>query len=445
MGQREDEGPLSRHPPAGVSIIKGQPAETTLSTKISSAQRARTVQKTVQPSATPTGEKRLGSHEIARRTGLARLDPGLATRMKRPLQAASRNRLKLPGFTKGILSGNGSTPPTTLPPSSTSTDSSDGARGGFGGIFDRIRDAVDAARVGADDFRKASTEERKELLKQARGSFNESDDPHAMDSVDLFRDSLDPAVRFQYDQQLAKLRDDPRVRVVDPEGNPADPATREQVLRGMLAATFPDKAMLDNAIQTAVDTKFEDGQIRPDGEGTFDVIVYPDSFNIGDHTYPGYDGQAPGLKTQDGDVVISESFLDHTVAAGEHLMIHEFSHCLQSASDDGGVAQSRPYPEDFPFGAEVDAAFDGDPALRDYIESRFGTVHGGQERFPTLMNVFHTEPEALRAASPELYDMMVRYTGLDPIAGETIPEDQIDRVGSGDEGGGFWSWINPFD
>lgn len=418
-----------------------------MSTKISSAQRARTVQKTVQPKAKPTDERQLDSHEIARRTGLKKLDPGLATRMKRPLQAASRNRLKLPGFTKGILSSNGSTPPTTLPSSArTSAERSGEASGFFGGIFDRLRDAVDAAKAGAGEFRSASYEERKEQLQQARESFNQSGDPHAMDSVDLFRDSLDPAVRFQYDQQLAKLRDDPRVQVVYLEGKPADPATRELVLRGMLAATFPDEQMLDNGIQTAVDTKFEDGQIKPDGEGSFDVIVYPDSFNIGDHTYPGHDGQAPGLKTQDGDVVISESFLDHTVAAGEHLMIHEFAHCLQSASDDGGVAQGRPYPEDFPFGAEMDAAFDGDPAFRDYIESRFGVVHGGQERFPTVMNVFHTEPEALRAASPELYDMMVRYTGLDPIAGETIPEDQIERVGSGDEGGGgFWSWLNPFD
>jgi Mlc titration factor MtfA (ptsG expression regulator) len=153
-----------------------------------------------------------------------------------------------------------------------------------------------------------------------------------------------------------------------------------------------------------------------DGHGALELIIYPGSFPL-DTYYPGNAGDVPGLVTPTSDVVISESYLYDTIAAGEHLLIHEFSHSLQQASDDGDVAEQRHYPVDFDEEDLVDDATANDPELNAYILGRFGAVPSNLEVFPTIQVIFESDPAALQAASPEVYEVFVEYHGFDPLTG----------------------------
>ncbi|MBN2358512.1 MAG: hypothetical protein JXR83_03605 [Deltaproteobacteria bacterium] len=322
------------------------------------------------------------------------------------------------------------------------------ARGRFG---------PDPAPAGdADKFKSSSKGQRIVMLDQIRKACNASGDPKEMDKVDLFRNRLDPAAQAEYDRQLEQLRNDPRIRITDPNGNPVDLATRELILRGMLAATFPDAQMLNNAIQTGCDSRYDPatGEMERVENGTFDIVYYPRDYAGKDKPY--------GVCYWDGRIGISEECLGASLLEGENGMLHEFSHALQVMSNSGQVAKDGAgYPEDFPFANEVNRAFMNDPELRQYLLDRFGKIHDNPERFTTLQTLFRTEPEKLKEICPELYDLMVRYTGFDPIAGRILPRGPerkpteppaapAEPAAPTDKGGRSWwdriiSWVNPTD
>lgn len=360
--------------------------------KINSQQQTRGAQRLLEKPAPTAPARTLTDNQRAERTGLGELDQDVARRLtpEQPISVASK--LNLGKLNKGVS--------------------------------DRVQYGVDGPpgtptekpRGDADDFEHSSKGHRTVKLEQVRKACNASGDPKEMDKVDLFRNRLDPAAQAEYDRQLEQLRNDPRIRITDPDGNPVDLATRELILRGMLAATFPDAEMLDNAIQTGCDSRYnpETKKMERVENGTFDIVYYPRDYAGKDKPY--------GVCYADGRIGISEDCLEASLLEGENGMLHEFSHTLQVMSNSGQVAKNGAgYPEDFPFAAEVNRAFMNDPELRQHLLERFGKIHEGHERFATLQTLFRTEPEKLKEICPELYDLMVRYTGFDPLSGRILP------------------------
>ena len=79
-------------------------------------------------------------------------------------------------------------------------------------------------------------------------------DPALIDEVDSFRSQLPPDQQEDYDEQLAALREDDRIRFVEHEGAEADLATREFALRGILTSSFGNPEDLNRALETAAHT-----------------------------------------------------------------------------------------------------------------------------------------------------------------------------------------------
>lgn len=249
---------------------------------------------------------------------------------------------------------------------------------------------------------------------------NSTGDPHAIDSVDRFRQRLTPELQAEYDKLLQQLRDDPRIDFVYQPGVEPNAGRDELALRGVAAAVFGRPELLEDAIQTAVDSRQdEDGKLVEDGNGKLEIVIYPGNVPI-EPFYPGSDGEALGLVTPPSDVLIDEQYLYDATAAGEHLLIHEFSHVLQQTSEDGGLPTQRQYPPDFEDGDLVTEATETDPELRAYLTERWGGVSTGLEIFPGLQVVFESYPEELREASPEVYDAFARYHGYDPLTGRRV-------------------------
>jgi pilus assembly protein Flp/PilA len=253
-------------------------------------------------------------------------------------------------------------------------------------------------------------------VQAAIAAANASGDVDVLDSIDRFRQRLSPELQREYDALLQRLRDDERIRFVTVDGVTANPARDDLVLRGIAAAALGRPELLDDALQTAVDTRLDGAEAVEDGDGTFDVYVHPGPFDLAPYFGDERPGQAPGVATPTSDIVLDEEFLYYTIAQGEHLVIHEFSHILQRASDDGGISEGRDFPEDFDGDDEVEDALE-EEGLPQLFMDVYGKVHEGREVFPSLQVLFETQPARLQAAAPEVYEELVDYHGFDPLTG----------------------------
>lgn len=271
--------------------------------------------------------------------------------------------------------------------------------------------------------------EPRPTIAEATAEANDTGDLSGLDRVDHFREGLSPADRKVYDRRLQDLRDDERVRFQYRDGEQPDPAMEDLMRRGLIAASFGNPEQLENAIRTAgnhelvkpVDESGDAVIEERDGDGTFDIYVYPDGDDLG------YSGGAPAS----GDLVVGKREFFDTLEQGDNLIIHEFGHVAQGASLDGGEHDKTFTPHDFPFEDELRDHLD-DQGFEDYLTSR-GLNAEGLEAYPTVLNLFLQSPEGLRGASPEIYDLMRRYTGFDPAGGGLTGEpERSDPISAGD-------------
>ncbi len=271
------------------------------------------------------------------------------------------------------------------------------------------------------------------LLELARAKTNASGDPRVMDAVDPFRASLGKEEQKLYDQTLERLRHDDRISFDFRDGATPDLATRELALRGIAAASFGRPAELEAGLRTATNSTFvpdeHGGHVeRTPGQGHFTIAVYPSEFPTAENT-PSQDGGIElngGLKTEQGTLVISQDFLFEQAPRNDNLLVHEFSHVLQGLSQDPrGQSQGRDFPPTF--GEERTAAFEDafqSDEVQELLESKGLNHELGGESFPTIQNLFRQQPEALRDASPELYQTMVDWAGFDPATGRLTEQGQ---------------------
>lgn len=276
---------------------------------------------------------------------------------------------------------------------------------------------------------------------------NATGNPQALDSVDSFRSSLPAEQQEVYDQQLEELRQDDRIHFVEHEGAEADLATRDFALRGILTATFGNPEDLEKALNTAAHNGHnEAGElVERDGDGQLDIHLYPDQFPLDPLKNPNGQKISGGLVTSGGDIHASKAFLGTTLANGENLFTHEFTHVTQGSRADGSWQPGNAFPEDFP--PELAERFEHEfksPEFQQYFEEVGFNREYSIESYPGAQTVFRYYPEDLAEASPELYDIMSAYNGYDPLAGEQV-ERQVRSQGGGGFFGGVLDALNPFN
>ncbi|MBK7863459.1 MAG: hypothetical protein IPJ65_33630 [Archangiaceae bacterium] len=249
---------------------------------------------------------------------------------------------------------------------------------------------------------------------------NASGDLSQLDRLDNFRSRLTPEQQQQYDAMLAQLRADGRIQFDYRDGAETDPALQDLALRGIAAACFNDPTLLEHVLSGAAAD-----------DGAFEIIVYPGALPLGDF-YPGNPDTAAGLATPGNDVAIDASSFYAFLSSGDNALLHEFSHLQQRVQADGSLGDGR-VPADFPWPEDFDAAF-SDPDFQEFLIDHFlggkppddgALALGGSESWPTLQNLFHQFPEQLQLQSPELYRLMCRYTGLDPLRQTETPPVQL--------------------
>jgi len=233
----------------------------------------------------------------------------------------------------------------------------------------------------------------------AMNQTNATGDPWDMNPGDAFRNSLDPEAQRAYDETLAALRNDPRIQF-EFEGGAVDSlAFREIALRGLVAATFGRPQDLEERIANAA--------ARSDN-GKFTITYVPDDYVPEDgNTSWGAFGGRDGITAKQGFTV------QQIANENDNLFIHEFSHTLQ-ARDDGDIGNLPP-----DFGLintwRYYAAFNS-PEFQKYI----GQTEIDSQTFATVQNHFRQHPQELKDASPEMYALMVDYSGFDPLTGSLV-------------------------
>ncbi len=262
---------------------------------------------------------------------------------------------------------------------------------------------------------------------------NQTGDVKQLDRLDNFRSRLTPEQQKEYDAQVAALRASGRVTFDYRDGATANPALEELALRGIVAANFNNPALLE---QVLGDSEAEDGR--------FQVAIYPEHVPLRDF-YADNDGNAAGLATPRNDLAVGAADSFSILASGDNIFVHEFAHLQQRVRRDGAHESGR-VPGDFPYPEQFEDAFAA-PEFQAFVLDRFfgGTrpsdlpadslLLGNAESWPTVQNLFHQDPEALKRASPDLYAQLVRYSGFDPIAKTRAPAVQLngqaDPVASG--------------
>lgn len=229
---------------------------------------------------------------------------------------------------------------------------------------------------------------------------NETGDPWDMNSGDAFRNSLDPEAQRAYDETLAALRNDPRIQF-EFEGGAVDSlAFREIALRGLVAATFGRPQDLEERIATAAANS---------DNGKFTITYVPDDY-VPEDGSTGWGARAgrDGITARQGFTV------EKIARENDNLFIHEFSHTLQADDDDN---DNDNLPPDFGFinSWRFYAAFNT-PEFQKYI----GQTEVDTETFAGIQNRFRQNPQALKDASPEMYALMVDYSGFDPLTGSLV-------------------------
>ncbi len=234
---------------------------------------------------------------------------------------------------------------------------------------------------------------------EAMEKTNKTGDPWDMNPGDAFRNSLDPEAQRQYDATLAQLRNDPRVQFEFKDGALDTPAMREIALRGMVAATFGRPQDLEQRIAA--------GSAVSDN-GKYTITYVPDSYQSPD----GKNGW--GAKAGQTGIIAKQGFTIQQIAnENDNLFIHEFSHTLEARSD-GSIGN---LPPDFGFINELRfyAAFNT-PEFQKYI----GQTKVDAETFAGTQNRFRQNPQGLKDASPEMYQLMVDYSHFDPLSGSLV-------------------------
>lgn len=260
-------------------------------------------------------------------------------------------------------------------------------------------------------------------IKQVTDAVRESGDVSQLNQLDNFRSRLTPEQQKQYDQQLAQLRNDPRINFEYKEGAPEDIALEDLALRGILAANFNNPKMLDQVLNDSVEK-----------DGKFSVVVYPSDINLKDFNQ-GDQKINGGLASNSNDIAISSDAFYSFLRSGDNAFVHEFSHLQQRVRQDGSHERGR-VPGDYPYPEQFEKAF-ADENFQKFLVDNFlggnapkeGLALGNAESWPTISNLFHQDPEALKKASPELYQQMSRYFGLDPITGQQTPPVQLNGTG----------------
>jgi hypothetical protein len=252
---------------------------------------------------------------------------------------------------------------------------------------------------------------------------NQTGDFSKLDSIDNFRQTLTPELQAEYDRQVEELRSDPRVEFEYRDGAQPDPALEELALRGIVASTFGNPALLEETLDQAV---ADDGRVP--------IYVYPGPVPIGDF-HAGNTNAAAGLATPDGGIAIDQEFFKNVLAEGDNAFVHEFSHLAQRTGER--------FPGDFPYEEAVLREFESDEFQEFLIERFHGgdrptddagnpvdQVLGGAETFPTLQNLFRQFPEELKEQSPEIYRAFTEYYGYDPLTRESGPPVQLNGTGN---------------
>lgn len=225
--------------------------------------------------------------------------------------------------------------------------------------------------------------------------------------VDRFRQSLPPDQRAHYDQELAELENDPRICFHYHPGASPEQGYADLALRGFLAGSWGLDPMREDALDRAV---HEHG-------GHLDVTLTPapDLDFDPDNPYV-----TLGLTNQDGDMLLSQPAIVSSIARGANVASHEFIHTMQA---NGKFFCDLPVGSEPDFQARFEAAF-----LRDYEPKKpDDTVH----YLTRVGEDFRYYPETLKEKSPDLYGMMVEYTGYDPLAGGWLvasPPGNISRL-----------------
>lgn len=237
---------------------------------------------------------------------------------------------------------------------------------------------------------------------EAMDQTNASGDPWDMNPGDAFRNSLSPESQKVYDEMLAKLRNDPRIEFQFLDGARDTLAFREIALRGLVAATFGRPQDLEQRIAAGA---------AASENGHYNITYVPDSYD--DPNRPA-DQEGWGALGGQGGITAKQGFTIQQIAnENDNLFIHEFSHTLQA--DSNGSIQNLPPDFGFFNSIRFRNAFN-DPKFQAYI----GQTKIDAETFPGIQNRFRQNPQELKDASPEMYQLMVDYSGFDPLTGELV-------------------------
>ncbi|MEQ8277998.1 MAG: hypothetical protein RMA76_28110 [Deltaproteobacteria bacterium] len=282
-------------------------------------------------------------------------------------------------------------------------------------IRDRIEQKNPVPEANEVPFGDRPVEERRADLETARTDFEATGDPAAFDDVDTFRANLTPEDQAAYDAYLDEVRSDDRINFRYEDGATPDAALEELTFRGIAAETFGRPEALDRMIETASNHELDEvpdfagddqsnGVVRDvDGTGTFDVYVFPPERDLG------YSGGAPAS----GDLTLrSDALYGHLVDQGDNLVIHELAHVEQGASLDGGRHDKGVVPHDFPDPERFDELVASEDVQGLLAEQ--GLNADGLEAYPTMLKLFTEDPEALRTASPEMFQLLSDYLGYRP-------------------------------
>ncbi|PZO62256.1 MAG: hypothetical protein DI635_12345 [Pseudoxanthomonas suwonensis] len=243
-------------------------------------------------------------------------------------------------------------------------------------------------------------------------SANAGSDMAVLDTVDNFRQTLTPELQTQYDAQLQQLRDDPRIQFAyQPGVQPSpNPALEDMTLRGMLAASFGNEAKMNATIDAAVAANDAyNGGASGDGHLVFRFYDGPALTDEGKEA-AGWAVYGAGEIRMDTDYTIG------ALSKGDSVPQHEFSHFFQGYNQPQGH-----YPAGFPFEDAMNQALDAAP------DGAF--ADRGGETWPDLQNKFKQYPEKLQEEYPDIYRMMVEYSGYDPIARQSVPPVRLDGTG----------------
>lgn len=242
---------------------------------------------------------------------------------------------------------------------------------------------------------------------------NSSGDQTWLVQLDNFRSRLRPTQQRQYDALVEQLGNDSRIQFDYRAGAQNDPALQGLALRGIAAANFNHPQLLQYVIAQSVK---EDGKLN--------IFIYPKEIPWRDF-YDGMDGSLQGaLATPKNDIAVDQVDFYGFLESGDNAFIHEFAHLQQRVNLDGSQGMAR-LPGDFPYAAQFAREF-SHPQMQKFLIGYFlgGTppkeeeALGNAESWPTVQNLFHQDPEALKSASPRIYQQLRSYFGIDPLTGQ---------------------------